>query len=235
MNCNFTNNIPHPAGAPKLSPSLMCLDFAQTEQTLRVFEQCGINALHIDIMDGEFVPNYALGTGFCAQLRKITGLPLDLHLMITRPDRKLDCFDIRPGDYVSVHWESTPHIHRTLCAIKACGAKPMLALNPATPYEVVQYLLPDLAGVLVMTVDPGFAGQPLVSATLEKIRALRAFLIESGHPELEIEVDGNVSFENAKKMRAAGATMFVAGSSSIFHPQGTLRENIQKLNQALEA
>ena len=165
---------------PKLSPSLMCIDFAHTEETLRIFEQCGIDALHIDIMDGEFVPNYALGTNFCAQLRRLTQIPLDIHLMITRPDSKLDCFDIQP-----------------LCAIKACGAKPMLAINPATPYDVIRYLLPDLDGILVMTVDPGFAGQPLVPATLDKIRDLRAFLDDCGYPNLEIEVDGNVSFENA--------------------------------------
>ena len=153
--------------------------------------------------------------------------------MITRPDSKLDCFDIQPGEYVSIHWESTPHVHRTLCAIKARGGKPMLAINPATPYDVIRYLLPDLAGILVMTVDPGFAGQPLVPATLEKIRDLRTFLDDSGYPELEIEVDGNVSFENAKKMRTAGATMFVGGSSSVFHKGGTLCENIQKLNESV--
>ena len=150
--------------------------------------------------------------------------------MITRPDNKLDWFDFQPGEFVSVHYESTPHIHRTLTAIRAKGARPMLAINPGTSLDVLQYLLPDLDGVLIMTVNPGFAGQPLVPATLQKIRDVRTMLDSSGYGHLEIEVDGNVSFENAKKMRDAGATMFVGGSSSVFWNGAALSENIQKMN-----
>lgn len=215
---------------PKLSPSLMCVDFAKLESTLRTFEKNGIDYLHIDIMDGEFVPNYALGTNFCDQLRKLTSIPLDIHLMINRPDRKMDYFQFQPNEYVSVHWESTPHIHRTLSAIRAKGAKPMLAINPATPGDVIQYLLPDIDGILVMTVNPGFAGQPLVPATLEKIRDIRRMLEDRGYGDLDIEVDGNVSFENARRMREAGATLFVGGNSSIFSHADTLEANIQKMN-----
>jgi ribulose-phosphate 3-epimerase len=215
---------------PKISPSLMCIDFAKMESTLRVFEENGIDYLHIDIMDGEFVPNYALGTNFCDQLRRLTSIPLDIHLMINRPDLKIDCFNFQPNEYVSVHWESTPHIQRTLTAIRAKGAKPMLAINPATPADVFKYLLPDIDGILVMTVNPGFAGQPLVPATLEKIRDIRKMLDENGYSNIEIEVDGNVSFENAKLMREAGATMFVGGSSSVFSIKDSLTANIQKMN-----
>ena len=139
---------------PKLLPSLMCVDFSRMAQTLEVFEQCGIDALHVDIMDGEFVPNYALGTDFCRQLRKLTPIPAGHSSddLAARYEALMLC---DPAGRVCLGaLESTPHIHRTIGAIAALGGKPMLAINPATPYDVIRYLLPDLAGVLVMTVDP---------------------------------------------------------------------------------
>ena len=212
---------------------MMCVQFAQMAQTLEGFRRHGVSYLHIDIMDGEFVPNFALGTDFCAQMRKMTNIPLDIHLMITRPDTKLDFFNIQPGEYVSVHYESTPHIQRVLTAIRAKGAKAMVALNPGTPINVLAYLLDSIDGVLIMTVNPGFAGQAMVPSALEKIAATRAYLDEKGYENVDIEVDGNVSFENAKKMRAAGANIFVGGSSSVFYAKAPLAENLTVMNKAI--
>ena len=216
-----------------LAPSMMCVQFAQMAQTLEGFRRHGVSYLHIDIMDGEFVPNFALGTDFCAQMRKMTNIPLDIHLMITRPDTKLDFFNSQPGEYVSVHYESTPHIQRVLTAIRAKGAKAMVALNPGTPINVLAYLLDSIDGVLIMTVNPGFAGQAMVPSALEKITATRAYLDEKGYENVDIEVDGNVSFENAKKMRAAGANIFVGGSSSVFYAKAPLAENLTVMNKAI--
>ena len=128
----------------QLAPSMMCVDFAEMTDTLRCFEAQGIEYLHVDIMDGEFVSNFTLGTDFCKYLRSHTSIPLDLHLMINRPDNKLSWFGIREGEFVSVNWESTPHIQRTLTMIRDLGGKPMLALNPATPIEVLDYVLTTL-------------------------------------------------------------------------------------------
>ena len=157
----------------KLSPSMMCADFAQLPQTICEFEKGGVEYLHIDIMDGEFVSNFTLGTDFCTGLRQMTRIPLDIHLMINRPDLKISWFKVQPGEFVSVHWESTPHIQRTLAMIREAGGKPMLALNPATPVEVLDYVVGDIDGVLLMTVNPGFAGQKLIPAMLERMPASR--------------------------------------------------------------
>ena len=181
----------------QLAPSMMCVDFAEMTDTLRCFEAQGIEYLHVDIMDGEFVSNFTLGTDFCKYLRSHTSIPLDLHLMINRPDNKLSWFGIREGEFVSVHWESTPHIQRTLTMIRDLGGKPMLALNPATPIEVLDYVLDDIDGVLLMTVNPGFAGQKMVPCMPEKIKNTRAYLDSHGREDVCIEVDGNVSFVHA--------------------------------------
>ncbi len=211
----------------------MCADFLNLGRDIAELERLGIEYLHIDIMDGVFVPNYTLGTDFIKIVRSATNIPLDIHLMIDRPDMKLDRFEFREGDYVSVHYESTPHIQRTLAGIRAAGAKPMLALNPGTPLTVLEDLIPDIDAVLVMTVNPGYAGQRLIMQTIDKIARLRRLLDDAGRPEVEIECDGNVSFANATLMSNAGANIFVAGSSSLYMPSSSLEENVVKLREAI--
>ena len=218
-----------------ISPSLLAADFKNLAADIKRIADAGANYLHIDVMDGSFVPNYTLGTDFIKALKDKTNIPLDIHLMIENPESKLDWFDFGENDYVAVHYESTPHIHRALAAIKARGAKAMVAINPGTPIYVIENLLDDIDAVLVMTVNPGFAGQKLVEATLKKIQNLRAFLDEKGYTHIEIEVDGNVSFENAVRMRRAGADIFVAGSSSVFAKDKTIEENIATLRNVLKS
>lgn len=217
----------------RITPSMMCADLAQLPETLSVFADTGIEYLHIDVMDGHFVNNLCLGTDFCRQMRRMSTIPLDLHLMITEPEKKLDWFDIQRGDFVAVHTESTCHLLKALTAIRDRGAKAMAALNPATPLSVLDYVTDILDGVLIMTVNPGFAGQKLIPAALEKIADCRRYLDVCGHSDVTIEVDGNVSFENAEKMRTAGADLFVAGTSSVFSRDGDLRTNIAKLREAI--
>lgn len=217
----------------QISPSFMCADFMDLSPYVKELEESGAEYLHIDIMDGSFVPNYTLGTDFCKVLKRNTSIPLDIHLMISSPEYKLSWFPIGKGDYVSVHYESTPHIHRAISGIKALGGKPMVALNPATPLSSVEYLLEDIDAVLLMTVNPGFAGQKLIEATLKKISNLRELLDSRGYSHIEIEVDGNVSFENARRMSRAGANIFVAGSSSVFSPDFSLSEGMKMLREAI--
>ena len=217
----------------KISPSLMCADFLHLGDELKALEKYGIEYLHVDIMDGVFVSNYTLGTDFIKKIHRSTDIPLDIHLMIDHPDTKLDWFEFKEGDYVSVHYEACTHVQAVLSNIHKRGAKTMLALNPGTPICVLEDLLPDLDAVLIMTVNPGFAGQKLVPQTLDKIRRLRRMLDENGYENVEIECDGNVSFENAKKMSDAGANIFVAGTSSIYSKEASFEENIKKFREVI--
>ena len=217
----------------KISPSMMCARLNDLPRALQAFADAGVELLHIDVMDGVFVPNYALGTDFVKQLRAMSAIPLDIHLMVERPEDKLHWFDPRPGDYVSVHAESTKHLHRALTKIKETGAKPIAAINPGTHYETLEYVLGDIDAVLVMTVDPGYAGQALVEGTIKKITDLRNWLYDMGYTHIEIEADGNVSFANARRMRTAGANMFVAGSSSVFRSDMELPDAIRMLRESI--
>lgn len=213
---------------PGVSPSMMCADALNLGADAVALEKAGVQYFHYDVMDGDFVPNFMLGPDVIKAVRKVSKVPADIHLMVKNPERHLHLFDLRAGDVVSVHQESTIHLQRTLAAIRQTGAQAAVALNPATPLCTIEDVLPDIDMVLLMTVNPGFAGQKLVPQTLAKITRLRKMLDESGYPDVRIEVDGNVSFENAVRMRAAGADLFVAGTSAVFR-EGGIQANMAKL------
>jgi ribulose-phosphate 3-epimerase len=210
----------------------MCVPLFELEAYIRAFERCGVDYLHMDVMDGCFVPNIMLGTDFIRQIRKLSYIPLDIHLMVERPEDKLDWFDIRPGEYVSFHVEATNHAQRICAKIRDKGARPMAAINPATPICVLEDLLPDLDGVLVMAVNPGYAGQKLIPQTLGKISRLKRMLADAGRDDVEIEADGNTSLENAALMRASGADIFVAGTAGLFIG-GDLETNINNFKKSI--
>ena len=213
---------------------MMCADIFTLGDTMDVFEKNGVSYLHIDIMDGEFVPNFTLGTDYCRLMKKATTIPLDIHLMINDPEKKLSWFDFGEGDMVSVHFESTKHPYLALQMIRERGAKAFLAINPGTAASVILPMLSVMDGVLVMTVNPGFAGQKLIPSTLTKIRELRARLDSLGYTNVEIEVDGNVSLENAVLMSEAGADIFVAGTSAMFKKDLTIAQGIENLRNAIK-
>lgn len=200
----------------KIAPSMMCADIFKLRETVDTFEKCGIELLHIDVMDGVFVPNLQLGTDYTRQLKNGSRIPVDIHLMIENPERHIASFAFGEGDYVSIHYETTKHVQKVLQAIKDRGAKALLAINPATPVEVAIDVLDDIDGFMLMTVNPGFAGQKMVPHAIDKIARARAFLDANGKKDAEIEVDGNVSIPNAIRMKEAGANIFVAGTSAVF-------------------
>lgn len=223
-----------PARNAILSASVMCADMLHMEQSLAELERAGIDWLHCDIMDNHFVPNLMLSAGMLRRFRAVTRLPFDYHIMAENPERILGTLDLREGDTVSVHYESTRHLQRVIAQIRETGARPCVALNPATPIEMLSEILPELDMVLLMTVNPGFAGQPLVPGGLDKIARLSALLKSRGLMHILIEVDGNCSFENAAAMRQAGADVLVAGTSSIFGRDTTVVAGTQRLRRLLE-
>ena len=211
---------------------MMCCNFFKLDEQVRAFEEGEIDLLHIDIMDGSFVPNFALGTDFVKQLKRETKIPLDVHLMTEYPERHLQAFPVGEGDYVSVHAETTKHLQRVLRMIKETGARALLAINPATPIEVASEVLDDIDGVLVMTVNPGYAGQKMVPHSIDKIKRVREYLDANGRADAEIEVDGNVSIENAIRMKGAGANIFVLGTASLFNAV-PIPENIASFRESV--
>lgn len=217
-----------------IAPSVMCVpQWQDIGPMLRTMKDAGIDLLHVDVMDGHFVPNLMLGTEAIRQLRRISPIPLDLHLMVERPEDMLDWFDIAPGESVAVHAESTCHLQGVLRRIRDRGAHPVAAVNPSTPLSAVEEVLPDVDGILVMTVNPGFAGQKLIPQTVDKVARLRALLDRSGFSHVRIGTDGNVSFENAVKLRGAGADAFVCGTASLFSGRGELPDLIARMRDCV--
>ncbi len=218
----------------KISASMMCSDLIDLNRTIQLFEEENIEFLHIDIMDGEFVPNFGLGVDYIRSLRDLTSIPLDLHLMILNPEYKLQWIGIKPSDIVSIHYESTYQVQRALDWLEPFGCKKFLAINPATPIYVLEEVLDYIDGINLLMVNPGFAGQKIVKSTLKKSAKLKQFLCEHKKEQLVVEVDGNISPENATILRHNGAQIFVAGSSSIFHGEITgYKKNIKTLREAI--
>ena len=197
-----------------------------------MLEQSGVDYLHFDVMDGHFVPNFGLNLDLLKTARRITNLPINVHLMIDNAADYIDAYIDAGCNSLSFHQEPTYHIQRLLQKIKDRGVQAGIALNPATPLSTLEYILSDLDFVLIMTVNPGFAGQALVPATLEKISKLRRMILEN-KLDIKIQVDGNVSFENIPKMVEAGATMLVGGTSSLFLKKLTISKATQKIYDLL--
>jgi ribulose-phosphate 3-epimerase len=196
----------------RIAPSLLSADFGRIADEVRAAEAGGADLIHVDVMDGRFVPNITVGPLVVEAVRKVTKLPIDAHLMIVEPERYAEAFVRAGAQIVSVHAEVSPHLHRTLQAIRSAGARPAVALNPSTGIEAVEWVLGDCEMVLIMTVNPGFGGQSYIEACTEKVRRLRA-MADARNPKLEIEVDGGIRPDIAARAAAAGANVFVAGTA----------------------
>ena len=211
----------------KLAPSILAADFARLGEQVGEAQRAGADRIHVDIMDGHFVPNLSMGAPVVSSLRPVTRLPLETHLMISNPDLFLQEFADAGSDSFLVHWEGNFNLHRTVQNIKSLGKRAGVAINPATPAAVLEEILPDLDQVLVMAVNPGFGRQHFIQSTLIKIRRVRA-MIERVKPECELEVDGGIDAATARLCVQEGADVLVAGSS-IFSTNESVREAMSRL------
>ena len=205
-----------------MAPSILSADFSRLGEEIRAVENAGADIIHIDVMDGHFVPNITIGPLVVASVRKITDLPLDVHLMIEDADRYIDDFAKAGADWITVHVEACPHLHRTVSRIKELGKKAGAVLNPATPLGTLDEILADVDLVMLMSVNPGFGGQSFIRSSLNKIKTLKN-MIEDRDLEVGIEVDGGVSPATIKDVAGAGANIFVAGSA-VFGQQDYAKE-----------
>ncbi|WP_224248839.1 ribulose-phosphate 3-epimerase [Hyalangium gracile] len=194
-----------------ISPSLLSCDFGRLAEEVRAVEAAGADWIHVDVMDGRFVPNITIGPVVVEAIKRVATRPLDVHLMIVEPERYIEAFASAGADILTVHVEASPHLHRTLQHIRNVGARPAVVLNPSTPLSAVEEVLGEVEMVLVMSVNPGFGGQRFIEGAVDKVRRLRAMLDARGL-KVDIEVDGGINAETSKRVVEAGANVLVAGS-----------------------
>ncbi len=218
--------------SPRIAPSILAADFTRLAEELESIERGGADWVHVDVMDGHFVPNITIGPFIVEAVKSATRLPLDVHLMIEQPERYVDDFVKAGASTVGVHAETCPHLHRTLAQIREAGARACAVMNPSTPAQAVEPVLGDVDQLLVMTVNPGFGGQKFIESMLPKIETLRRWIDEGGH-EVALEVDGGIGVETIARAARAGADVFVAGSAVFGAPDRG--EAIAGLRRAAEA
>lgn len=214
-----------------IAPSILSADFARLGEEIRACETAGADWIHVDVMDGHFVPNITMGPFIVETCKRITGLPLDVHLMIEQPERHLEAFAKAGAAGLTVHVETCPHLHRTLQQIKSLGCRAGVVLNPGTPVGALEAVLSEADLVLVMSVNPGFSGQAFIPQSVARVTEIRRRLDAIGSSAW-LEVDGGVTAENAGRLREAGATAFVAATAVFKHPQG-IAEGIRALRNAI--
>jgi ribulose-phosphate 3-epimerase len=197
----------------KIAPSILSCDFGRLHEEVRAVEAAGADYVHVDVMDGRFVPNITIGPVVVEAVRAATKLPLDVHLMIVEPEKYIGDFVHAGASIVTVHVEASPHLNRTLDQIRNAGAKPSVVLNPSTSLSAIEEVLDDVDQVLVMSVNPGFGGQSFIEGSVDKVKRLRGMLKDRGLTKVDIEVDGGINADTAKKVVAAGATVLVAGNA----------------------
>ena len=217
-----------PESRVKISPSILAADFACLGEEVTAICEAGCDYVHVDVMDGHFVPNLTIGPGVVKAIKPHANKPLDVHLMISPVDAFIDLFAEAGADIITFHPEAGPHPHRTVQAIKAAGCKAGISLNPATPIAALEELIEDIDLILVMSVNPGFGGQKFIKTQLEKIRRIRDLITTAGR-EIELEVDGGVNSENAEEIIAAGADVLVAGTAVFQNGRQAYADNIKAL------